>query len=134
MIYTKTSSVCRAEELILSHLEVMDGHIKRIEDLRMDISKIEPNFSSSNIDISFTFEGRACSKTINICEVLKKIKYECSKLNKSITKKEKEAEITRPEVSEVDPQRNKSNQKVIENYSDERVLCSAPQTSSEKRT
>ena len=75
----------------LSHLEVMDGHIKRIEDLRMDISKLEPKFNSSNIDISYTFEGRACSETLNICEILKKIKYECSKLNKSITKEEKEA-------------------------------------------
>ena len=61
----------------------------------MDISQIEPNFSSSNIDISFTFKGKACSETLNICEVMKKIKYECSKLNKSITKEEKEAEIKR---------------------------------------
>ena len=39
----------------LPHLEVMDGHMMRIEGLRMDISKIEPNFSSRNIDIIFTF-------------------------------------------------------------------------------
>ena len=34
-------------------------------------------------------------ETLNICEVLKKIKYKCSKLSESITKEEKETEIKR---------------------------------------
>ena len=79
----------------LSHLEVMDSLIRRVEDIKMDISNIDPKFISSNIDISFKLDGRSCSETLNISDILKKIRYKCSKLNKSITKEEKESEIKR---------------------------------------
>ena len=54
-----------------SHLEVMDSLIKRVEDLKMDVSKVNPKFSSSDIDISYKLDGRLYSETVNISDLKK---------------------------------------------------------------